>query len=372
MTPDPRVRVGFACSWWNPRATTWSLIPGSLSDALRRQPIELVGIDAQPPVAGKVALRLLHAPSATPWKYGRLNRALTERRIRRKARRGHCDVVVSNADDDMPAGVPTFVYQDMNFDVAVAYLDKPEGRFLSVIPTTPEVLRRLAAGQRQNYDDLAGIFVFGAWFRDWLVDRQGLPPSRVHIVGAGVHHVPDDVDAPARRGRLLFLGGDFERKGGDQVVAAAELLRSRGHDVSLTVAGPARWPLSTPPPSWVRFTGYVSAGAAAALWAEHDLLVLPSRFEAYGMVFSEALAAGRPCIGRNVFAMPELIGDGGRLVSPDAGAEEVAVAISDALADDALYDRVWRGRADVRRERSWEAVAARMTRVLVAAAESPV
>jgi glycosyltransferase involved in cell wall biosynthesis len=321
-------------------------------------------------VPGKVALRALHGLSSTPWKYGRLNRALTARTIRRQARRHHCDFVVSNADDDMPAGVPTFVYQDMNFDVAVAYFDQSEGRFLSVIPTTRAVLERMASEQRRNYDGLAGIFVFGAWFRDWLVDRQGVDPDRVHVVGAGMHHVPVSVERPLRRGRLLFLGADFERKGGDTVLAAAELLRQRGQDVSLTVAGPASWPLSSARPPWVRFAGYVGHREAAALWAEHDLLVVPSRFEAYGMVFSEALAAGRPCVGRRVFAMPELIGDQGRLIAADGGSEELADAVAEALADDALYERVWRARDDIREQRSWDAVAARMTSVLTTAARS--
>jgi glycosyltransferase involved in cell wall biosynthesis len=366
---DPRLdrlRVGFACSWWNPRTTTWSLIPASLQAALERQPVEVVSIEAQRPVPGKVALRLLHAPSSTPWKYGRLNRALAARSIRRQARQRRCDVVVSNADDDSPAGVPTFAYQDMNFDVAVAYFDEFEGRYLSVIPTTRRVLERLAREQRRNYDGLAGIFVFGSWFRDWLVERQGVAADRVHVVGAGMHHVPSADRRPARTGRLLFMGADFERKGGDQVLVATELLRQRGHDVTLTVAGPARWPLAGSPPSWVNFAGYVGADRAPALWAGHDLLVVPSRFEAYGMVFSEALAVGRPCVGRRAFAMPELIGDGGRLVSPDGDAEEVAHTIAEALSDDALYERVWRARDDVRRERSWDAVAARMTSTLLA------
>ncbi|MBV8297346.1 MAG: glycosyltransferase family 4 protein [Acidimicrobiia bacterium] len=371
MTGD-RPRVGFACSWWNPRATTWSLIPGSLSEALSRRPIDLVSIEAQRPVAGKVALRVLHTGRATPWKYGRLNRALTARRIRRQARSRGCDVVVSIADDTMPAGVPTFVYQDMNFDVAAAYFDQPQGRFgVSTIATTHRVLRRLAEQQRRNYDALEGVFVFGSWFRDWLVDRQGLAPERVHVVGAGMHHLPSADRPPARRGRLLFMGGDFERKGGDVVLAAVDLLRHRGHDVTLTVAGPARWPGAGPPPAWVDFAGYVGGARASSLWSDHDLLVVPSRFEAYGMVFSEALAAGRPCVGRRAFAMPELIGDGGRLLSPEGDAGELADTVADALADDALYARVWARRETIRRQRSWDAVAARMTAMLVATASSP-
>jgi glycosyltransferase involved in cell wall biosynthesis len=357
-------RLGFACSWWHPRETTWSLIPSSLSAALARQPVEVVPIDAQRSVPGKVALRILHGASDTPWKYGRINRVLTAATIRRQALRKRCDAVFTNADDDMPAGVPTYAYQDMNFSVAVEHLDKPEAPFISAFPTTPQVLQRLAAEQRRNYDGLGGVFVFGRWFRDWLVEHQGLSPERVHVVGAGMNHATVGDRPPARQGRLLFVGGDFLRKGGDQVVAAVDMLRQRGEDVTLTVAGPSRWPLPEPAPPWVRFLGYVSPERGKDLWLDHDLLVVPSRFEAYGMVFSEALAAGRPCVGRRVFAMPELIGDSGRLIERGDGAEELAEAIVKALGDDALFERVWLDRENVRRERSWDAVAARIVSVL--------
>jgi glycosyltransferase involved in cell wall biosynthesis len=159
---------------------------------------------------------------------------------------------------------------------------------------------------------------------------------------------------------MLFLGADFYRKGGDQVVAAVALLRHRGRDVTLTVAGPRRWPMPGGPPAWVRFAGYLDPGAVPSLWADHDLLVLPSRFEAYGIVFSEALAAGRPCVGRRAFAMPELIGDCGRLIEEDDGVEELAAAIVAVLEDDAVYERTWQRRLQVREDRSWDAVASRI------------
>src|SRR5205807_7973528 len=169
---------------------------------LARQPIDLVPIDAQRPLVGKVLLRALYWPLETPWKYGQLNRVLTARAIRRQARRTGCDVVVTTADDDMFAGMPTYAYQDMNYSAALGHLGTPGGPFVSVIPTTTKVLERLEREQRNNYELLAGIFTFGSWFRDWLVDGQGIPSERVHVVGAGINNVLQEERRPARRGRL--------------------------------------------------------------------------------------------------------------------------------------------------------------------------
>ena len=120
----------------------------------------------------------------------------------------------------------------------------------------------------------------------------------------------------APRRRLLFVGwgtdvSDFYRKGGDLVVAALALLR-RDHDprITLTVVGPETWPLPGSPPDGVRFLGSLPAHEVAPLYDSHDLFVMPSRMEAFGIVFTEAVARGLPCVARDAYAMPEIVTPG--------------------------------------------------------------
>jgi glycosyltransferase involved in cell wall biosynthesis len=106
----------------------------------------------------------------------------------------------------------------------------------------------------------------------------------------------------------------------------------------------------------------MTPSGVAELWADHDVFVLPSRFEAYGLALLEARAAGLPCIARREFAMPELVPEGraGTLVPADGGVDEVADAIDAVSRDGDLFAQVAADADEVARENSWSAVAGRI------------
>jgi glycosyltransferase involved in cell wall biosynthesis len=164
------------------------------------------------------------------------------------------------------------------------------------------------------------------WAADALRRRYPACRAPIHVRPNPVlldHFDPGWIDERRRRARpevkpvVLFVGGDFPRKGGYDLLAAwtAGSFHTRA---SLAIV--SDWPIPGPLPDGVTVHRGVAPHSAewAARWAAADLFVLPTRHEAFGLVFQEAAAAGLPAIGTNQHAVPEIVCDGqtGLLVPP--------------------------------------------------------
>ncbi len=83
----------------------------------------------------------------------------------------------------------------------------------------------------------------------------------------------------------------------------------------------------------VRALGHLPRAQLLALYAEASMLVFPSRFEGFGLPVVEAMAAGCPVVAANATALPELVGDAGKLIDPDdvdGWATEIGRLLDDA------------------------------------------
>jgi glycosyltransferase involved in cell wall biosynthesis len=133
--------------------------------------------------------------------------------------------------------------------------------------------------------------------------------------------------------RVLFMGGDFPRKGGFDLL---DVWRNGAFGRRATLDLVTDFALDANRlPEGVRLVRGVTPYSATwrDVWRGADLFVMATRSEAFGMVFQEAAASGVPAIGTRINAIPELIEDDvtGRLVAPgDQGA--LAQALDDLIA----------------------------------------
>jgi glycosyltransferase involved in cell wall biosynthesis len=395
---SPQPRIGYACFWEKDPERTWSYSAWNLLAALQLA-AHTTDIGVHIPPLPRTILRTIHARRragrlTTTWDYSRLTDAYIAHALRRElsqnptARR--CDAVLT-IHDLAALPVPYFVYTDISWDAFAAMTGGTDAA-AALLSMPPSSIARRRDRQAAIYERATGIIVESRWLACSLVEQTGVPPGKVHVVPPGISagwQPPDSnlvagpsgrpggqdgrrplPERPAPRRRLLYVGArDFYLKGGDLVVAALAVLR-REHDpqITLTVAGPRTWPLPGPPPDGVRFLGLLPSHEVAPLYDCHDLFVMPSRMEPFGLVFAEALAQGLPCVARDAFAMPEIITPGisGTLVTGD-DVNELAAAIAAALADDALYESCHERAPEMAEYFSWERTALEVTGVITQA-----
>ncbi len=122
--------------------------------------------------------------------------------------------------------------------------------------------------------------------------------------------------------RVLFVGRFDRQKGVDVLIAALDHLVGQAHAV---IAGsPVLADVSSHADGEnVTRAGWVTPAQIEALFTKAEVLVVPSRWEGFGLIALEAMRAGLPVIASRVGGLPEVVKDGvtGVLVAPESPME---------------------------------------------------
>ena len=292
---------------------------------------------------------LLGIRNADLARYRQERHAGWQARRRIAARRGRFDVLhfhrqaTAYGSLDLMRRVPSIVTVDCTQQCV---LDDATSR-LERASYAPNVRRDGAVFRRA-----AAIVATSAWAASSL--RRMYPD-----VTAAVHVAPDPVliegfdrgwmaaraarAAAGARPRVLFVGGDFPRKGGYDLLRA---WASGGFARRASLDLVTDWPVEGPLPAGVTLARGVRGYSPewGRRWAAADIFVMPTRNEAFGLVFQEAAAAGLPAIGSRLNAIPEIVADGetGLLVPPR---DEAALAAALTALLDAPERRLRMGQA---------------------------
>jgi glycosyltransferase involved in cell wall biosynthesis len=285
------------------------------------------------------------------------------------------DGAVALLDGLVACGVPDVVVPQAHRLRLVVLVHLPLG---DESGSAPARAAELAGLERETLHAVSAVVATSPWSAQRLVDHHGLGADRVHVAAPGVDPAPPSPGSGGA-GRLLCVGAVTATKGHDLLVEAlagvadlrwscelvGPLRRDPGH-VAAVRAAIERHRLG----ARVRLAGPLVGGQLAAAYDTADLLVLPSRAEAYGMVVTEALARGIPTLAAAVGGVPETLGhdgDGcvpGILVPPG----DVA-ALADALRrwfDEPAWREALRRSALRRRDtlHGWEVTSACLAGIL--------
>jgi glycosyltransferase involved in cell wall biosynthesis len=158
----------------------------------------------------------------------------------------------------------------------------------------------------------AGLTTWSQWAKDSLRDDYGIDPERVTVIAPGVDLTlfpfgsaprPPALDRPVR---ILFVGGDFERKGGTLLLACMRA----GLAASCELHVVTREPVPATPGVHVYHDLGPNDPRLLALYREADIFALPTYADCLAVVLGEAMAAGLPVVTTTVAAQPEAVSDG--------------------------------------------------------------
>jgi glycosyltransferase involved in cell wall biosynthesis len=357
---------------------TWSGTPSGLAGGLERAAVSVVPLRAEPPGAlgraamGAVSLLRLHRTLRPPLASAKARtrgvaRASPElgtiqtwsaRASLRRA--GPLDGVVQIGAgyEPRPRGLPLVTYEDITIPLALE-LGYPEWRTLSRRAVKARMDR-----QRRVYEHAVACCMSTTWAAESVVRDYGIPPEKVHAVGVGRNYEIQPVERDWSVPRFLFVGSDWEGKNGPAILRAFARLRADVPEATIDLVG--SHPAVERP--GVTGHGFLHRGdrdarlRLEALLERATCFVVPSLYEAAGIVYVEAAAAGIPAIGTTAGGAHDLIGDGGRVVDPVD--EDALLGAMLELSEPALAARVGsaaRLRAPLF---TWDAVAGRVLRAL--------
>lgn len=273
--------------------------------------------------------------------------------------------------DSSPAvrqGFRAFSYHDGNLACLVA-----SPSFSKSVPRA--TVDRAMAYERDVAGRMDRIFTMSEYLRRSFVDDYGVDAGRVVNIGAGMNlsRLPElDPAKDYSRAEILFVGVDFVRKGGEDLLRAFRVVRGRHPHARLHIVGPRGAPPSGAAQPGVEWHGFLDKGDPAdaarleALFRDATLFVMPSLYEPFGIAPLEAMCHGIPALVSDRWALPEIVvaGRHGENVPPGDW-EQLAETVDKLLGDPARLEAYGRqGRRHALENFTWDRVAERLAQAL--------
>lgn len=236
-----------------------------------------------------------------------------------------------------------------------------------------QLLARLEGANARRADR---VLATSEYSRRRIIEHYGVPAERIGVVPEGIELAvrdggadcgpapassADGLPGPPRTSgpgppRVLCVARQYRRKHVDDLLRAFALVRERVPAARLRIVGDG--PEHAKLRALARqlgmaqsavFTGAIADEEVRREYEQCDVFCLPSVQEGFGIVFLEAMAAGKPVVATTAAAIPEVVQHGatGLLVSPGdvrALADALLLLLADAERRD-RYGRAGRERA---------------------------
>lgn len=173
--------------------------------------------------------------------------------------------------------------------------------------------------------------------------KYGLPSKKLRVIYSGISAekgaIDPSVKMPSHCVNLLFVGRFDPQKGIDYLLQ--EFSKCHRNDLHLTVIGDnviGGTHIEKKNSDKVTFLGWVAHEKLASYYSQCDAVVMPSRWEAFGLVAIEAMKYGKPVIVSDKGALPEIVKDGENGLVFDFNDPKSLQSVLGKLSKDKLHE----------------------------------
>ena len=208
--------------------------------------------------------------------------------------------------DASKPGLPHFIYTDHTH---LANYDYPEVDQSKLYPKWVNL-------EQNIYKNATLVFTRSQNITRSVVNQYNCSPEKVICVYAGsnveVKKVPDDKDYTNKH--ILFIGKDWQRKGGPDLLEAYKIVLKTHPTAQLTIVGCSP---DVDVPN-CKIVGRIPLEQVNTYFEDASVFCMPTKLEPFGIVFLEALSYKLPVVATNIGAIPDFIfnNQNGYLVSP--------------------------------------------------------
>lgn len=242
--------------------------------------------------------------------------------LQRSAGRGGPNIVFQV--HPVPTHIKRVLAEDRERTGINGWLDEEE-----VLPAS------VAAEFEASLHSADGFIVPSSFVRAGLLE-VGIPGERIAVVPYGCSPGGQDERGPdeARHGplRLLWVGQASYRKGAHHLLAALRSLPPGTATLSMVCRSGDLGLLGKLPPGTEVVRG-VSSERLDELYASHDVFVMPSLAEGFGLVYLEAMSHGLPVIATGNTGVADIAESDAILILPPGAPEPLANMLSTLAAD---------------------------------------
>lgn len=377
------LRIAYVTTGRASDINNWSGLVVNIRQCLVREGHEVFDIDGvQVPTPWRTRFRGWYWRFVKGWPYG-YDRDLDVARafavqVRRKLKHLQVDCIVSPRSYPLAfleTNIPMASWGDATFHCL-------QGLYPGFDRAAPISLRHGEELEQRALHRCRLLAYATQWAADDAIRHYTVDPEQVRVIPFGSNCTTPFVDADAARSaiqerrpvplRLLFVGVEWERKGGPLALQVLQELHRRGVSAELWVSGCD--PFQGSPPPGVRCLGFLSKSDPAQweswqrCFLECHVFLMPTRAECFGVVYAEAAAYALPSLATRVGGVPDAAREdgGGFLFDLDTGPGPYADLLQSWTDDWAVYQeqslRAWRTSQEIL---NWQVAGRRFSDCLV-------